>query len=306
MYVLFMIDLAALNALRAVDEHGSVVAAADALAFTPSAISQQIKRLERQAGVALLERVGRGVLLTGAGRRLVDDGNRLLADMERIEADLHAGIDAVTGDIRLTTFSTAMRGIVSPAARLLLDTHPALRLHLAEEEPWDTVDLVARGRSDVGLVHSWGDVALTVPEHVVGTVVGHDLAEIVLSTDHPLAGREVLTPRDLAEEPWIATPTGTICREWLERMHDGTGRRPRIAHQAREFDSHLAMVAAGLGIALIPRLGRSPLPAGVTTVGVRDPLPTRTVFAVHRASQASSPAVRAVVEALTTVWPPTH
>lgn len=298
-----MIDLATLTSLRAVDEHGSVVGAAQALGFTPSAVSQQIKRLERQAGVVLLERVGRGVLLTGAGRRLVDEGRRLLGDMERIEADLHASIDAVTGELRVTTFSTAMRGLVAPAARRVLDAHPELRVTLAEEEPWETLDLVARGRSDVGLVHSWGDVALNVPDHVVGNVVGHDLAEVVVHRRDPLSERAVVTPADLAETDWIATPTGTICREWLERMYVGTGHRPRIVHQAREFDSHLAMVAAGLGVALVPRLGRSPLPAGVTAVALEDPVPTRTVLAFHRRSQTNSPAVRAVIAALADVWP---
>src|SRR4029079_18000688 len=112
-----MIDLAALTSLRAVATHGSVVAAADALGFTPSAVSQQVKRLERQTGVPLLERVGRGVVLTGHGRHLVDTGARLLADLEEMEAGLHRRAGAVAGQLRLTAFSTAMRGLVAPVAR---------------------------------------------------------------------------------------------------------------------------------------------------------------------------------------------
>ncbi|MDT9595149.1 LysR family transcriptional regulator [Nocardioides zeae] len=297
-----MIDLAALAALRAVDHRGSVVGAADVLGYTPSAVSQQIKRLERQSGVPLLERVGRGVLLTAAGRQLVDDGGSLLEEMERIEAALHAGVATVAGHVRLTTFSTAMRGLVAPAASALLAQHPGLRLTLAEEEPWDTVDLVARGQADVGLAHAWGDVPLAVPDHLAETVVGHDVAEVVLREDHPLARRDGVTPHDLADEPWVATPPGTICREWLDRMHDGTGRRPRVVHQSREFASHTAMVAAGLGIALVPRLGRAPLEPGLTTIEVTDPVPTRTVLAFHRRSQAGSPAVAAVVAALARAW----
>lgn len=296
-----MIDLSAVAALRAVDEHGSVVSAAEALGFTPSAVSQQVKRLERQAGVALLERVGRGVLLTGAGRRLVGDGERLLAEMERIEADLQADQGAVVGSVRVTAFATAMRGVVAPAARLLRETQPDLRLVLAEAEPWDTVDLVGRGRADVGVVHAWGDVALSVPDHLVETDLGRDLAEVVLPPGHRLAGRTSVTPHDLAGESWIATPAGTICREWLERMHVGAAR-PVIAHQAREFDTHVALVEAGLGIALVPHLGRAPLPEGLTTVQVSDPVPIRSVVAYHRRSQASSPAVAAVLAALRASW----
>src|SRR6187549_1873506 len=123
-----MIDLAALTALRAVDTHGSVVAAADTLGFTPSAVSQQVKRLERQTGVPLLERVGRGVMLTRHGRHLVDAGARVLGDLEEIESGLHRQAEAVAGHLRIVAFSTAMRGLVAPAVRRLLDAHPDLTL----------------------------------------------------------------------------------------------------------------------------------------------------------------------------------
>lgn len=294
-----MIDLAALTALRAVATHGSVVAAADALGFTPSAVSQQVKRLERQTGVPLLERVGRGVMLTGHGRHLVEEGGELLADLERLEAGLHRQADAVSGHLRLTVFSTAMRGLVAPVVRELLAAHPDLSVSLTEREPWDTIELVATGQSDVGVVHRWGHVALDVPDHLETRVVARDVADVIVHPDHPLAGRDVVSPADLLEEGWVATPEGTICRQWLNRMYDGTGRLPRIAHTAMEFDSHLAMVAAGLGIALVPRLGRQPL-TGVVAVPAHDPVPTRDVVALHRRTMADSPAVTAVLAALGT------
>src|SRR6478609_849496 len=294
-----MIDLPALTSLRAVATHGSVVAAAEALGFTPSAVSQQVKRLERQTGVPLLERVGRGVMLTDHGRHLVDAGARLLADLEQVEAGLHRRAGAVAGHLRLTAFSTAMRGLVAPVVRELRDRHPDLTLTLTEREPWDTVDLVGSGQSDLGVVHRWGDVPISIPEHLVATTVAHDVADVVVRADHPLAGRDRVSPHDLVDEGWIATPDGTICRQWLSRMYDGTGRPPRIAHQAMEFDSHLALVRAGLGIALVPRLGRQPLGEELVGVPAHDPEPTREVIAVHRRSMADSPAVRAVLDALT-------
>jgi DNA-binding transcriptional LysR family regulator len=293
-----MIDLEALAALRAVDVHGSVVAAAAATGFTPSAVSQQVKRLERQTGVPLLERVGRGVVLTGHGRHLVDAGGRVLLDLERVEADLHRRAEQVVGHLRLAAFSTAMRGLVAPVVRELLDTHPDLTVTLVEREPWDTVALVADGRLEVGLVHTWGDVALDLPDHLVRTSVAADVADVVVHAGHRLAGRDVVTPHDLVDEGWIATPEGTICRQWLSRMYDGTGSRPRIAHVSLEFASHLALVAAGLGIALVPRLGRGALPDGLVAVQVRDPVPTRDVIAVHRRTMSTSPAVQALIGAL--------
>ncbi len=298
-----MIDLAALTALRAIATQGSVVGAADALGFTPSAVSQQVKRLEKQSGVPLLERVGRGVMLTRHGRHLVDAGSRLLADLEEIEAGLHHQAGAVAGHLRLVAFSTAMRGLVAEAVAGLLAEHPDLSIGLAEREPWETVDLVASGQCDVGLVHSWGDVPLSVPDHLTRTSVGHDEADVVVRRDHPLAGRTRVSPRDLVDEGWIATPDGTICRQWLTRMYDGTGRLPRIAHQSLEFDSHLALVRHGLGIALVPRLGRQPLGEDLVALPAHDPVPVRDLVALHRTSMAGSPAVGAVVERLRAARP---
>ena len=293
-----MIDLPALTSLRAVATHGSVVAAADALGFTPSAVSQQVKRLERQTGVPLLERVGRGVMLTRHGRHLVDAGARLLADLEEVEAGLHRQAGAVAGRLRLTAFSTAMRGLVAPVVRRLHDEHPDLLLALTEREPWDTVDLVASGQTDLGVVHSWGDVPLAFPDHLATTPLASDVADVIVPLDHPLAARARVSPHDLVDEGWIATPEGTICRQWLTRMYDGTGRLPRIAHTSMEFDSHLALVRAGLGIALVPRLGRQALPEDLVAMPAHDPVPTRDIVAVHRRSMTDSPAVAAVLAAL--------
>ncbi len=293
-----MIDLAALAGLRAVATHGSVIAAAEATGFTPSAVSQQVKRLEKQVGVPLLERVGRGVMLTSHGQHLVDAGERVLADLEALEADLQHRAGVVTGSLRVVAFSTAMRGMVAPVARRLLDQHPELRLTLEEREPWDTVDMVATGQCDVGIVHRWGGVAFAVPDHVVSTRVSDDVADLIAPRDHPLAGRATVTPHDLLDVDWIATPVGTICRQWLHRMYDGTGRPPRIAHVSMEFESHLALVTAGLGVALVPRLGRAPLGPAVVAVQVTDPVPTRLVDALHRRTMADSPAVAAVLGAL--------
>lgn len=293
-----MIDMSALSSLRAVDLHGSVVGAADALGFTPSAVSQQVKRLERQTGVDLLERVGRGVVLTDHGRRLVDDGAHLLTALEELESGLRRDTGRVAGRLRVAAFSTAMRGLVAPVVRDLHDRHPDLTLALTEHEPWDAVDLVASGQHDLGVVHSWGDVPLDIPAHVVAVTAARDVADVIVPRGHRLAGRTRVSPRDLVDEDWVATPKGTICREWLTRMYDGTGRTPRIAHVALEFDSHLALVAAGLGIALVPRLGRRPLSDEVVAVAAHRPVPTRQITVVHRSSMRDSPAVVAVVDAM--------
>ncbi|WP_408896100.1 LysR family transcriptional regulator [Nocardioides sp. R1-1] len=292
-----MIDLDALAGLRAVATHGSVVGAAAATGYTPSAISQQVKRLERQTGVPLLERVGRGVMLTSHGQHLVDSGEQVLADLEQLEASLQQRAGVVAGRIRLAAFSTAMRGLVAPIARTLRDAHPQLELTLREAEPWDVVELVATGQVELGIVHRWGGVPLAVPDHVAATALPGDVADLIVHRDDPLAGRGRVTPHDLVDVDWIATPEGTICRQWLSRMYDGTGRPPRIAHVSGEFESHLALVRAGLGVALVPRMGRAALGADLVAVPVAEPEPVRLVDALHRRTMADSPAVRAVLDA---------
>jgi DNA-binding transcriptional LysR family regulator len=295
-----MIDLVALDALRAVDAHGSVVAAADALGFTPSAVSQQVKRLEKQTGVPLLERVGRGVMLTRHGRHLVEQGTRLLTGLEELQSGLHQQAGTVAGHIRLTAFSTAVRGLIAPALPPVLRAHPALRVPLAERDPADAITLVATGQADLGVVHNYGDILLPVPAHLARVPLARDVAEVIVPADHELADRAFVTPSDLADEDWIATAEGTICRQWLHRMYDGTGRLPKIAHVSMEFESHLALVRAGLGVALIPRLGRAPLGDGLAAVPVTGPVPSREIIALHRASMSDSPALAVLLAALAT------
>lgn len=298
-----MIDLDAVASLRAVQQQGSVGAAAAALGFTPSAVSQQIKRLERQVGVPLLERVGRGVVLTHDGRSLVERGTRLLDELEVIEAGMHQRAGTVTGTIRLVAFATAMRGLVTAALPHLVAEHPELDVHLLERDPWEAIDLVATGQSDIGVVHSWGEVPLAVPDHVVRIPIGRDEADLLVPSGHRLAGRRTVRPTDLRGERWIASPEGTICREWLMRMHDGSGTLPHIVHRSTEFETHIALVAAGLGIALVPRLGRAPLPPTVHPVQVREPSPWREISVVHRRTMVDSPAVQVVLDALRNVGP---
>ncbi|MGR0220885.1 LysR family transcriptional regulator [Agromyces sp. ZXT2-6] len=302
-----MIDLEAVVALRAVATNGSVAAAADALGFTPSAVSQQIKRLERGTRVALLERAGRGVVLTDAARQLVTSSATVLADLERIEADLHLASSAtgdgaaarrITGEVRIGAFSTAVRGLLVDVLPRLRAEHPELRVPMRESEPWETIALVASGQRDLGIVHRWGGVALAMPDHLIETPLFTDVADVILRREHPLAARTELTPLDLAEEQWVATFDSTICRQWLRRLFDGVSNAPRIVHESMEFENHLELVRAGLGVALVPRLGRSPLPDDLVAIPTVQPASVRGVAAVHRRSQADSPALQAVLDAV--------
>ncbi len=298
-----MIDLVALQSLRAVRTQGSVVAAAELLGFTPSAVSQQIKKLERQTGAPVLERYGRGVLLTDHGQRLAEQGADLLDRMERIESDLYASSAVVGGRLRLAAFSTAVRGLVAPMLSSVAADGHDLELTLVELDPYQGMDAVASGQVDVALVHQWGDTPLWRPDHVEVTPVGVDVADILVPAHHRLAGRRRVTPTDLVGEVFASAPVGSVCHDWLTRMFSGVGGPPTVSFWAAEWSSHIALVSHGSAVSLIPRLGREPLPESVRVLPIGDPVPTREVSLAWRRSMGSSPTIQYLRETLVRLAP---
>ncbi|MBK7625434.1 MAG: LysR family transcriptional regulator [Kineosporiaceae bacterium] len=294
-----MMDLVALRSLVAVARDGSVVSAAAGLGYTPSAISQQIKKLESHAGVALLERVGRGVVLTEPGRLLVERAEAILAQLEELTASVQAGQGRPTGRLRVAAFSTAVRGLVAEAVHDLGVAAPEVQVGLVEMDPWDALAAVAAGQVDLAVVHNWEPIPLNVPVHLRIRSLGTDIADVLVPHDHPLAGRRWVTAAALADQHWVSVPEGSICHQWLTTMLRSVGTEPRISHWSAEFASHVELVGHGVATALVPRLGRGPLPATVRALSVRDPVPTRTVSVAWRATMAESPALRTGLEILT-------
>lgn len=291
-----MIDLQGLQALLAVESRGSVGGAAETLGFTPSAVSQQIKRLERGLGVDLLERVGRGVVLTERGRTLVEQGRRLLDDVEQIAAGLDPPVDDLRGTVRMSAHSTALRGIVAAALANLAATEAHLSVTVVERDPPEGVDLLLGGQVDLAVVHNWVGVPLHVPAGVDVVEIGQDQADLLVPASSTLARRRSVTPRELLDETFASTPVGTICQAWFVQMFAGHPRRPDVAYWSAEFATHIALVASGLAVALVPRMGRTSLPNGVVAVPVRDPVPTRQIFVIRRATMASSVALQRITD----------
>lgn len=292
-----MLSLERLRVLHAIAAYGSVTAAADVLHVTTSAISQQMAKLEREAGQRLLERSGRGVRLTDAAELLVAHAGRMLALAERAEADLEAHHGAVAGRLTLAAFATAARGLAPAALQDLRRDHPRLRVGLEEAEPHETVPRVARGDLDMAVVQDWFNAPLALPDGLRRAGLLDDVADVALPEGHPLAGRDAVDLDELAGEPWITWSLGWVCNAWLLHTLRSHGTEPDIAHTAAEHHTQLALVAAGLGVAIVPRLGREPLPCGVHFAEVRPAL-ARHVYAVWRADADRRPSIRAVVEAL--------
>ncbi|WP_425833463.1 LysR family transcriptional regulator [Streptomyces fractus] len=292
-----MLDLQRLRALHAVSVHGTVGAAATALGYTPSAVSQQIAKLERETRTPLLEREGRGVRLTDEAWQLAETARELMAVMERAETGLEERRGVPAGRLTIAAFASAARGLLPGVLADLASRHPALDTRLSEVDPHLSVDLVAKGAVDLVVAHDWDIAPLPAPAGVEQAVIGDDLCDLVVPAGHPLAGRTSVRREELGGERWVSQPPGRVCHDWLLRTMRSAGFEPFIAHQAEENPTLAALVAAGLGIAVLPRLGRGPLPEGVAAVRL-DPVPRRRLYALWRGGTSRRPAVRAVVEAL--------
>lgn len=292
-----MLNLERLRTLDALARHGSVSGAAEGLHVTTSAVSQQMSKLEREVGQQLLAKNGRGVRLTDAGRLLADHAARILSQVELAQSDLEAQRGQVMGELRLAAFPTAARGLFPTALAALRAEHPGLRVRSRELEPETGVAGVTRGDLDLAVVLDWYNKPLPLPDGLVKASLLDDPTDLALPVGHRLADRSEVDLADFADDEWIAWDEGEFCHEWLLFTLRGKGIEPVIAHRAVEHHTQLAMVAAGLGVCVAPRLGRDPVPAGVRTVPVR-PRVTRHVYAVWRADADRRPAIRAAVDAL--------
>ncbi|WP_248962249.1 LysR family transcriptional regulator [Sphaerisporangium perillae] len=292
-----MLDLHRLKALHAVSVYGSVGAAAEALMVTPSAISQQIAKLERETGSRLIERSGRGVRLTDAAGLLAEHAERILALVETAEADFEALRGTVVGRLTMAAFPTAARGLLPGALTELKRCHPELDLVLYERDPERQVREVARGELDLALVQDWLNRPMAIPEGLSRAALMDDVVDVVLPATHPLADRRELELAELHGERWISSSPGTICHDWLVFTLRTASLEPEVSCVADEYPTQIALVGAGHGCALVPRLGRGHVPADVKVVPIR-PRPTRRIYALWRTDAARRPAIRAAVEVL--------
>jgi DNA-binding transcriptional LysR family regulator len=291
-----MLSLERLRTLHAVATHGSLIAAAEALNVTTSAVSQALSKLEEEVGERLLERRGRGVGLTDAATLLSAHAARALSTLAEAEAELDARRGQVAGQLTLGVFATAARGLAPDVLRRMQQAHPDLQVTLHELEPKDSLPLLERGDMDLVVAQDWVNAPLALPAGLVKAPLLDDVADIALPRRHRLAGRKTIALDDLAGEPWITWPLGSICHDWLMQTLRRHGHDPVVRHTAFEYATQLALVAAGLGLAVLPRLGRGPVPRGVRVMGVTPTL-HRHVYAIWRADASRRTAITATVEA---------
>ena len=296
-----MLDAHRLRLLSEFERRGSIAATATALGYTPSAVSQQLSALEREAGAVLLDRTARSAELTDAGRRLAGHARTILAMMEAAEADLSAQAAEPAGRVVLMAFPTAAVAF-APALAHSLRAHPGLTLLLRQTQRGEGLRTVSSGEADIALVDDWSGQLSRQADGDHGLLrlyrLLRDPLVLVVPRAHPVAERPQVQLRRLRDEAWMVTPAGEPSRQALDRLFANFGGAPPVSWEFEGMSTILGLVARGIGIAAVPRLA---LAAGAGRVAVRElpgTVPARDVYAVARASSIRRPAISAVLAAL--------
>jgi DNA-binding transcriptional LysR family regulator len=300
-----MLDLHRLRLLRELHARGTIAAVAEALRFTPSAVSQQLAVLEREAGVPLLERAGRGVRLTDAALGLVGHADALLDRAARAEAELAAAAGTVAGRARIATFQSAAIHLAVPAMQALQHDAPELRCELVEAEPEQSLPTLPLGEVDLVLGDEWQHQPLPRLPGIDREDLLRDPVFLVLPARHPAARRHrrAVPLPELDGEAWTTGHRET--RSGWEELIIRTCRElgefePDIRHRTNDAVTSLALVAAGQAVTLLPRLVRPDTRPGVAVRAIAGGSVHRTIFAATRAADAERPSIQALLAAIRT------
>ncbi|TDE36575.1 LysR family transcriptional regulator [Nonomuraea mesophila] len=293
-----MIDTRRLRTLRAVADHGTVTAAAAALHLTPSAVSQQLAALEHEVGHRLLMRDGRGVHLTAVGKIMLAHANEVLAQLERAEAEVAAYTTGEAGEATVACFATAISAVLAPATTALRVSAPGLRVRIRDAEGDQSLAMLLDGEVDLAIAVEYRDAPDASDRRLSRLPLYAEPFDLVLPRDHPLA--QSATLESLASETWIGPYPGNPVHDVITFACRQAGFTPDLAHCSDDFRAVVALVGAGAGVALVPRLALRDM--ALRGVVVRHtPGPERRVFAAVRRGADSHPLLRPLLAELRTI-----
>jgi DNA-binding transcriptional LysR family regulator len=283
-----MLDVKRLQVLLSVIELGSVTAAAEALIFTPSAVSQQLRRLEREVGQPLLRRHARGMTPTDAGQVLAARARTVLRQLAAAEADLAQIAGLRRGRLALGTFPTVASSFLPLAVHRFRELHPAIQLDLRSERLPQLVEWLENGTVDLSLLWDYQWERLDA-ERLDLTELFSDPTMLVVSADHRLARRRRVSMAELAEENWVIRLNHPVV-EVLQRAAVAAGFEPKVSFRANDYQEAQAMVGVGFGVALAPRTAVMNRLPNIRTISLGSSVPARRVLVGHRKDRVDSPA----------------
>ncbi|MBP8536436.1 LysR family transcriptional regulator [Streptomyces sp. MK37H] len=286
--------------LRVVRQQGTVTAAAEALHLTPSAVSHHMRELARELRVPLLEPHGRGVRLTPAGRLLIDHADALLARWEEARAELESYRAGMTGPLRIAGFTTAISGLIAPAAGRLRHSHPDLLVQVRECDTAESMDLLVAGEVDIAVVEPIEGGPPPDDARFEQSLLLEEPHILLVPADHRLAGAVAVRLEDAAAEDWIVADPGTCDHAQRVRvLCAAAGFSPRIVHAATHWSAVWSLVGNGLGVSLIPRLAEGPAGQAVARVPVAgENMPTRRILTCVRRGSRRNPLIDLGIGAL--------
>jgi DNA-binding transcriptional LysR family regulator len=294
-----VLDVRRLRLLRELSVRGTVTAVAEALSYTPSAVSQQLAALERDAGVRLLERVGRGVQLTEAGRRLVTHADAVIARLEAAEADLARVAGDVSGRVRVASFQTAAHALVIPALGPLDERFPDLHCELVQAEAENALPALRLGDADMVVAEEYDHAPRPRDPALEHRELCRDALVFAVPAGHPAAAKAQIRFADLRGDEWAGGETGTAWNDMIERACRSIGGyEPDVRHNVDDVRLILSLVAGRGAVGLVPALGlHNEIDGFVWRPPAEGPLERRIFTAVRRGT-ADRPALQAVRDAL--------
>ncbi|HVO53274.1 MAG TPA: LysR substrate-binding domain-containing protein [Solirubrobacterales bacterium] len=284
-----MIDVRRVRVLVEVASQGSMAGAADALHYTPSAVSQQIATLEREVGVALVERGPRSITLTDAGRTLVAHAEIVLSRLELAETEIKEIAGLHGGRLRLATFRSAGETILAEAITTFHERHPQVELTLVEAEPEEYLAEIKAGRIDLGLNFRYEGVKYLDVDSTEDFLLMEDPIGVALPLSHRLAGAAEVDLTELVEDPWVSSPPRSSVHEFTANVCRAAGFEPRINFETNDYHVAQALVASGVGVAFLPALATAVAHPGLVVLPIASRPLLRQIIAVCRAGGLRSP-----------------
>lgn len=297
-----MLDVHRLRLLRELSRQGTIAAAARTCSLTPSAVSQQLALLQREVGTPLFFREGRRLVLTEAAVVLVEHTEQVLADLEHARASVAALGSTVHGVLRLAAFPSAARALAAPAIAHCRSEHPDLRVRLSELQTTEAIEAVRGGHVDLALIYEYSLLPrVREPAVRIEPLVTEPL---LLALPPDLTGaRGPLPLASLADRPWIAAHQDDALRTMLEHACAIAGFTPRLDFTSSDYTVIFALVQAGLGVSIVPRLALEAISADLELREIADLELTRTISIATRTGSDPDPRIATMRAALHTVSP---
>jgi DNA-binding transcriptional LysR family regulator len=293
-----MLSANRLNILREVVARGSFSEAADALSYSQSAVSQAIVTLEGEVGAPLIERDRRGVRPTAAGAALVGHAEGILARMDDAEAEVAAIAGGRGGRLRLASFPTAGATLVPQAVARFRASHPGVEVTLAEGESEEIAPRLRAGDFDLVLLFEFVGVGERLEAGIRRFELLDDPLHLAVPAEHRLARQRALRLEDLREESWVQTSATSPCARHVVRSCHAAGFEPRVSFESDDYQTVQGLVAAGVGVALVPQLALSAVREGIRIRPLTPRSPVRKVFAAMPRAAAVTPAVATMLDVL--------